>query len=341
MHENSLKKILVLGTGNFGTCLAYHLAKNGHDVLMWAKSKKVVDSINSNQINPKYLSNLKLPENLSATDSLNSQTVKSKDIILLCIPTQSLREVLSHLTDLLNEDKQMIVCAAKGIEISSKMLPSQLIVDVLGKKFRSCSSFLSGPSFAVEVAAGHPTAVTLAGVDKNITASIQKVFHTSYFRVYSSEDPVGIEIAGAMKNVIAIAAGACHGLGFKSNSLAALITRGLAEITRLGVAMGANTLSFKGLGGVGDLFLTCSSSKSRNYTVGYRLAQGEPLTDIVESLGSVAEGVFTAKAAHELGVQYGVRMPITEAVYKVLYKKREITQVVKELISSSAKDELE
>ena len=198
-----------------------------------------------------------------------------------------------------------------------------------------------GARGGAEVAEGQPTAVTMASFDEICVKKGQHIFHSPTFRVYTSLDPIGIEIAGALKNVVAIAAGACVGLGFKSNALSALITRGLAELTRFGAALGANPLTFNGLGGVGDLFLTCSSNKSRNYTVGFRLAQGESLGEITKTLGSVAEGVATTKAAYQLGLKQGVRMSITTAVYRVLYEDMQVKQAVHDLLNASSRQEFE
>jgi glycerol-3-phosphate dehydrogenase (NAD(P)+) len=200
---------------------------------------------------------------------------------------------------------------------------------------------LSGPSFAIEVAKRLPTAVTMASLNKDRAVWGQRVFHSPYFRVFTSSDPKSLEVAGALKNIIAIAAGACDGFGYQANSRAALITRGLAEMTRAGVAYGANPLTFNGLSGVGDLFLTCTSQKSRNYRVGYRLGQGEKLENIVQSLGSVAEGVATTKAAYQLSLDMNVDMPITKEVYRVLYEAKPIKEAVLALLNRDAKDEIE
>jgi glycerol-3-phosphate dehydrogenase (NAD(P)+) len=238
-------------------------------------------------------------------------------------------------------EDQLLVCAAKGIELGTLLLPGGVIASVLGSAVAEKASFLSGPSFASEIAAHQPTCVTAASKFEKSAAWTQELFHAAQFRVYTSPDPIGLEVAGALKNVIAIAAGAAVGIGFQMNSQAALITRGLAEITRVGVAMGANPLTFKGLSGVGDLFLTCTSAKSRNYTVGYRLGKGETLNKVTAEIGSVAEGVATAKAAYELSRSLGVSTPIIEETYKVLYEEKPIAQAVMDLLTRDAKSELE
>ena len=210
-----------------------------------------------------------------------------------------------------------------------------------GKEIKNKVAILSGPSFAVEIMEKQPTAVTVAGFKKETAHLVQNLFHTPYFRAYISEDPIGVEIAGALKNVIAIAAGACVGLGFKSNSSAALITRGLAELTRIGAAFGAKSLTFNGLAGIGDLMLTCTSQKSRNFRIGYLIAEGKPLQEAKESLGSVAEGVTTTKTAFLLAKKHNIRTSIIKAVYQVLYENWDLQKALEEHLTGSAKHELE
>jgi glycerol-3-phosphate dehydrogenase len=232
-----------------------------------------------------------------------------------------------------------MVCAAKGIELGTQRLPKDIIADVLGAEHGDNAVFLSGPSFASEIAARQPTCVAVASKDARRAAWAQELFHAVHFRVYTSDDPIGLEVAGALKNVVAIAAGATVGIGFQMNSRAALITRGLAELTRIGAALGANPLTFKGLGGVGDLFLTCTSEKSRNFMVGYRLGRGEALAEVQRTLGSVAEGVATTKAAFELSQRLGVDVPIIHETYNVLYEGKPIAQAVMDLLTREAKPE--
>lgn len=334
------EKILVLGAGNFGTCLAQHLAEKGYGVTIWARSAEVVASINDSRKNPKYLSAVTLSPRLNAINTIEPSAVQSASVILLAVSAQSLSAVLPALKSGIRPD-QLLICASKGIEIGSMRLPTQVIEDCLGREISEKSVFLSGPSFASEVANRQPTAVVVASKDAKRAAWAQELFHAAHFRVYTSEDPIGLEVAGALKNVIAIAAGASVGIGFQMNSRAALITRGLAEMTRVGVALGANPLTFKGLGGVGDLFLTCTSEKSRNFTVGYRLGKGEALDQILGSVGSVAEGVATTKAAHDLGRKLKVDTPIIDEVYKVLYERKPITQAVMDLVTRDAKPEFD
>jgi glycerol-3-phosphate dehydrogenase len=249
-----------------------------------------------------------------------------------------MREVLGKLKPYWRPD-MLLVCAAKGIEVGRLHLPRDIIADVLGKEVAHNAVFLSGPSFATEIAARQPTAVAVASKDPKRAAWAQELFHAAHFRVYTSDDPIGLEVAGALKNVVAIASGASVGIGFQMNSRAAVITRGLAEITRVGVALGANPLTFNGLGGVGDLFLTCTSEKSRNFSVGYHLGKGESLEAAIKAVG-VAEGVSTAKAAYDLCNKLGVEAPIITEVYRVLYEGKPITQAVMDLLTREAKPEI-
>lgn len=340
MQSRKNQHILVLGAGNFGTCLGQHLASQGHQVDLWARSAVIAEGINQSHRNPKYLKNIPLSPSLTAFSRLQDASAKAYDVIVIAVPTQYIRTVIEQIRDIIQVE-QLLVCAAKGIEIGTEKLPSDIIAELCGTMIAHHMVSLSGPSFAIEVAKQQPTGVSVASRVISRAEWAQAVFHAPKFRAYTGNDPVGLEIAGALKNVIAIAAGACAGLGFQANSRATLITRGLAEMTRLGVAMGANPLTFKGLGGVGDLFLTCSSEKSRNFSVGYILGQGGSLDEALAQIGSVAEGVTTTLSAHKLAKTLKVSVPITNAVYKVLYEKKPISEVVVELISRDAKPEIE
>lgn len=331
------EKILVLGAGNFGTCLAQHLAEKGYHVTMWSRSQAVTDSINASRKNPKYLSSINLSPRLSATSNLDAKTLGETSVVVHVTPTQTMREVLTMMKPYWRSDL-LLICAAKGIEMGRLLLPHDIISDVLGQAVSDKAAFLSGPSFASEIVARQPTAVTVASRTEKSAHWAQELFHAAHFRVYTSDDPIGLEVAGALKNVVAIAAGASVGIGFQMNSRAALITRGLAEITRVGVALGANPLTFKGLGGVGDLFLTCTSEKSRNFSVGFRLGKGESLEAVLASVGT-SEGVTTTKAAKELVEKLGVEAPIITEVYKVLYEQKPIAQAVMDLLTREAKPE--
>ena len=336
-NSRSPSNVLVLGAGNFGTCLAQHLAELGRKVTIWSHLPEIASGINSLRRNPRYLSTITLSDRITATTILTQEVFDSHPIIVHVTPSQTMREVLLKVKPFWN-DNFLLICAAKGIEIASLKLPSEVIDETLGPLASERAVILSGPSFASEVVIHQPTAVTAASFSGECADAAQRVFHSPFFRVYTSRDPIGLEVAGALKNVIAIATGACRGMGFMENSRAALITRGLAEITRLGVALGANPMTFKGLGGVGDLFMTCSSEKSRNFTVGLRLGQGHELSKVLEEVG-VAEGVYTAKAAHDLARKVGVETPIIDQVYRVLYGGVSIYEAVKFLTERTAKGE--
>ncbi|MCX6115930.1 MAG: NAD(P)-dependent glycerol-3-phosphate dehydrogenase [Proteobacteria bacterium] len=340
MSEQTISpaNILVLGAGNFGTCLANHLSHEGKNVTIWARDKTVVESINKEHKNPKYLSTINLSPTLKAINTIDASIMKTVEALVVAVPMQAMRSVLNSLAPLFNSEK-ILICSVKGIEISTGSLPLQLYAEIFGSNISKQAVVLSGPSFAIEVAQQLPTAVVAASHSPARAKSVQNLFHAPHFRVYTSDDPIGLEVAAALKNVIAIASGACAGLGLQMNSMAAIITRGLAEMTHLGVKMGANPLTFQGLGGVGDLFLTCSSSKSRNYSLGFQLGQGRTVAEALETLGSVSEGYTTAKAAEELSKRYQVENPIIHQVHNVLYNKRPIKDALMQLITRDAKAE--
>lgn len=335
MPQSKSNHVLVLGAGNFGTCLAQHLAELGRKVTIWSHLPEITLGINTRRTNPRYLSTITLSDGITATTILSKELFDSCTLVVHVTPLQTMREVLQKLIPFWDQD-HILVCAAKGIEIGSLNLTSGVVEETLGVLAAERAVILSGPSFASEVIQHQPTAVTAASFTEGAASLVQKTFHSPYFRVYTSRDPIGLEVAGAIKNVIAIATGACRGLGFMDNSRAALITRGLAEMTRLGVAMGANPMTFKGLGGVGDLFMTCTSEKSRNYTVGLRLGRGEELQQVLQEVG-VAEGVYTSQAAYQLARKAGVDTPIIDEVYQVLYEKKPIHEAVRSLTEREAK----
>ena len=330
-----LAKVFVLGAGNFGTSLSAYLGKSGHEVLLWDRSPEVLQAIETRGVNSRYLTDLKLPETVKATAQL--EDVEQAELLLLAVPSHALREVLEHLRPLLS--RQLIVSTAKGLELESGMFPRQIAGDVLGEDYANKMVVLSGPSFARELADGHPTCVSAAGCDRTSLLRVQEIFHTSHLRIYTSDDPIGLEVAGAFKNVIAIAVGACDGLGYGANSRAALTTRGLAEMMRFGHSMGADPLTFNGLGGVGDLFLTCSSPQSRNYSVGYHLGRGLNPAEAQQQIKSVAEGILTSKALHFLAKKQNVPTPIVDEVYFVLYHDKPIGNAVNDLINREARPE--
>lgn len=325
--------IAVIGAGSWGTTLASMLSKKGFDVIIWAREREIVESINKLKENPFYLPGISLHENLTCTDDL-FEAVRKARFIINVVPTQFIRSVFSQLKDRINGES-IIVSASKGIEKKTLKTPSQILNEIFGKNIY----VLSGPTFAIEVAKEKPTAVTISGIDRKERLLLQEIFNTSYFRVYEHDDPIGSEIGGAIKNVIAIASGICDALELGNNARAALITRGLHEIMRLGRRMGAKEITFSGLSGLGDLFLTCTSTLSRNYTVGFRLGRGESLEEISQSMRSVAEGVETSLSAMELSTNLGIEMPITEQVYQVIYQRKNPKEAAKDLMNRALKPE--
>lgn len=333
-----VEKIAVIGGGSWGTTLAALLADKGHDVTLWVYEDDLAGRMRDTRVNDLYLPGFKLPENLRV-DSRLGETVKDKDIIVTVTPSHVTRNVLTGLLPEIREGA-IFVSASKGIENDTLMTMNDVMEDVLPKGFHHRLAFLSGPSFAKEVCKKMPTAVSVASRSPETALRVQNIFNCDYFRVYTNPDVIGVELGGALKNVIAIAAGCSDGLGYGHNTRAALITRGLSEIARLGMAMGANPLTFSGLSGMGDLVLTCTGELSRNRTVGFRLGQGATLKDILSEMKMVAEGVKTTKSAYDLSQKYSVTMPITEQVYKLLYEEKEPAQVVRDLMGRDLKSEL-
>lgn len=327
--------LLILGSGHFGTALAQHLSRLSHRVTLWCRSKKTAAYINEHHQHPDYLKSFALHQGIQATHL--REFPQPLEGIIVAVPTPYLRRELEQWP--MPPPSCTLISAVKGIEQDTLKLPHELIGTVFSKERAKDLVCLSGPSFALEIMAGQPTAVVVASLNSQEAKRAQTWFHCPTFRCYTSDDPVGVEVAGAVKNVLAIATGACIGLGYEQNATAALITRGLAEMTRLGVALGAKPLTFIGLSGVGDLFLTCNSEKSRNYRVGMHLAEGDSLSLITEKIGSVAEGITTAKALMQLATQKKVDMPICRAVYEVLYEGKKPAQVVDSLLTRLPKKE--
>ena len=330
--------VLIIGGGNFGTCLAFHLAKKCRLVTIFDRSEIVVNGINTTHHNPVYLTKYELPSNVRATTSISQIDFSTLSHAVLVVPVQVMAEALEAFRD--TPLKQIpIICASKGIDRNSKKFPLGIIQAVCGQDAYMNACILSGPSFAVEVMEKQPTAVSIGSHNPEMAALGQELFHDPYFRVYTCDDPTGLEVAGALKNVVAIAAGACVGFGFQVNTMAALITRGLAEMSRFGMALGAQKHTFMGLAGVGDLFLTCTSEKSRNYSTGYHLAKGWSLERTLASLGSVAEGVFTAQAAKEIAIDLKIDAPLTLAVNEVLFEGVSIDKAFQKVINRDPKSE--
>jgi len=329
----------VLGAGSWGTALAKLLADQGHPTRLWARRKVMADAIQGQRENQAYLPGFPLPDMLETTSDL-AFALEGSDLIVSVVPTHGLREVLQDAAPLFGT-KAPIVSATKGIEIDSLMLVSEIFEDMLPESQHRQLAYLGGPSFAKEVAACLPTAVSVAGHDADVVAVAQEAFTTDRFRVYSTEDVVGVELGGALKNVVAIAAGIADGLGFGHNTRAGLITRGLAEISRLAISRGANPLTLAGLSGMGDLVLTCTGDLSRNRNVGLQIGQGKSLQDILGSMQMVAEGVRTTQSAKELSERDGVDMPITQEVYAMLYEDKPPLKAVVDLMARPLRAERE
>ena len=332
-----LGNIGVIGAGSWGTTLANLLAKKGHNVTLWAYEADLVARMGETRVNDLYLPGFQLDGRLSFSNSLK-EVVAGKDMLLLVPPSQVLRGLLRGVLEEI-PSAAILVSASKGIELESLQTVSQVCRDVLPEGLYSRFCVLSGPSFAKEVAQEMPTAVVAAAADPNVAGAVQECFTTDYFRVYTNSDVIGVELGGSIKNVIALAAGISDGLGLGHNTRAALITRGLVEMSRLGLALGAQAATFAGLAGMGDLVLTCTGDLSRNRTVGMKLGQGASLSEILTEMRMVAEGVKTAESAWQLARRHGVEMPITEKVYQILYENKPARQAVLELMTRDLKAE--
>jgi glycerol-3-phosphate dehydrogenase (NAD(P)+) len=330
-------RVVVVGAGAWGTALAAVLAGAGKNVTLWSFEPDVVKQIQDGHENRTYLRGVPLPPSLRASGDL-AQSVQDADFVVSVTPSQFVRSVMGGAAKSLAADA-VVVSASKGIETSSLKRMDEVLEETLGADIRDRFAVLSGPSFAAEVARGEPTAVVAASRSTEVAERVQALFQTSFFRVYTNTDVVGVELGGALKNVIALAAGVTAGLGFGHNTLAALITRALAEMTRLGSALGAQPTTFAGLAGMGDLVLTCTGELSRNRTVGFRLGKGETLEAILGEMHAVAEGVKTAQAVHELAAREGVEMPICEEVYQMLVEGKRPGDAVRSLMSRDPKAE--
>ena len=318
----------MLGAGSFGTALSAHLAHLDHDVRLWARDPALAVEIARRHANPVYLTDLQLPSTVAPTSDL-ALALEGAELVVAAVPSHGLRDVMTRARPSL-APRATIVSTTKGLEETTLLRMTELLHDTLGPEHRACA--LSGPSFAAEVARGLPTALVVASTDPHAVSLVQHEFRSGYLRLYGSDDVVGVEIGGALKNVIAIAAGVVEGMGFGQNALAALITRGLVEITRLACALGAKRDTLAGLAGLGDLVLTCTGSLSRNRHVGIELARGRSLAEIVGGMKMVAEGVKTTGAALALGARHGVELPIATQMAEVLAGRKDARAGLEELM---------
>lgn len=330
-------QVTVIGAGSWGTTVAALVAAKG-SVRLWARRPSLADAVNEQRRNPAYLPEVRLPESLVATSDLTT-ALAGAEVVVIGVPSHGFREVLEQAAGGVGPDVP-VVSLTKGIEQDTLMRMTEVVADVLPGHRTERIGVLTGPNLAKEVAARRPTASVIALGDAATAGQLQQLFMTPTFRVYTNDDVVGCEAAGALKNVMAIAAGMAHGLGLGDNTMATLITRALAEITRLGVAMGGRPLTFSGLAGMGDLIATCVSTKSRNHRVGFGLGSGRTLDDIVGEMNMIAEGVKSTRAILALAERHGIEMPIAEQVGKVLYEGADPTTAVATLMGRRARREL-
>ncbi|KIY20894.1 NAD(P)H-dependent glycerol-3-phosphate dehydrogenase [Mesobacillus subterraneus] len=337
--DRKREKVAVLGAGSWGTALAMVLADNGHEVRLWGHNSAQIEEINQNHTNKKYLPGITLPSSVMGYSSLHA-ALDGMKMVIMAVPTKAIREVIRKMMESTSESV-IIVHVSKGIEPDSLLRISEMIEEEMPEKLLESVVVLSGPSHAEEVSLRHPTTVTVSSKKMDEAEKVQDLFINNHFRVYTNPDLIGVEIGGALKNIIALAAGISDGLGYGDNAKAALITRGLAEIARLGVKMGASPLTFSGLTGIGDLIVTCTSIHSRNWRAGNMLGKGQNLDEVLENMGMVVEGVRTTKAAYQLAQKFEVKMPITNALYHVLFNNVNPKDAVDGLMSREKTHEME
>ncbi|BDU50646.1 NAD(P)H-dependent glycerol-3-phosphate dehydrogenase [Haliovirga abyssi] len=332
-----MAKIVVMGAGSWGTTLAILLAKKGNQVTLWEYKKERAEKLKKNRENIDYVKGIKFPDTLEVTNDING-LLDGCEYLIFSIPSQFLRGIVSMVSDQIKEN-MILINTGKGIEISTHERLSEVIKDEILGKFHNNIVVLSGPTHAEEVSKEFPSAIVAASKDEKVSKKVQELFNTDFFRVYSNNDLIGVEIGGALKNCIAIAAGITDGMGFGDNSKSAIITRGLAEIIRFGEYFGADFKTFSGLSGVGDLITTCTSKHSRNRFVGEKLGEGKTIEDIMREMIMVAEGVPTAKAVHEIAKEKGIEMPVVESVYKIIYESEKPKVILQKLMSRELKGE--
>lgn len=330
-----IKKITIIGMGTWGTTLAILLAEKGYTTLAWEWIPERADAMQRERVNKIFLPECRFPENLTITNNLE-QAASFGDLIVLALPSHAMRSTIKPVKNMLTH--KYIVSVTKGLEIDTLQRMSEVIIEVTQNPPEKVAA-LYGPTHAEEVSKKLPATIVAASVDRQFAATVQKVFMTDYLRVYTSQDIIGVELGGSLKNVIAIGAGIIDGMHLGDNAKASLITRGAREITRLGIKCGARVHTFAGISGIGDLIVTCTSKHSRNRYVGEQLAQGKTLTAITESMEMVAEGIKTTEAAVKLSKKFGVEMPIANEIYKILFKGLDPKIVVKNLMTRSAKSE--
>jgi glycerol-3-phosphate dehydrogenase (NAD(P)+) len=335
--SRAASRVAVIGAGSWGTALAMVAARNQLAVTLWAREPEVAREINRVRRNPYYLSDFELVPNIRATTTVE-HAIDRADFALLVVPSHAMREMVTRLRPKLRRET-VLVSAAKGVENSTLMRMEEVIADVLRESFEPDYVALSGPSFALEVAKGDPTAIVAASRSRDASEMIQRSLSSGSFRIYTNTDVVGVELGGAVKNVVAIAAGVVRGLGFGTNAVAAIITRGLAEMTRLALAQGARAETMAGLAGLGDLVLTCTGELSRNRHVGFELGRGRKLAEILSETREVAEGVRTTSSIYELGKRLGIEMPITASIYALLYQDKPASEAANELMGRPLKRE--
>lgn len=332
-----MAKVAIIGAGSWGTAIARLLLQNGHNVVLYGRETELIERMHQTGYNDVFLPGVKLPDNLALTSNM-SDAVRFGEVVVLAIPSHAFRATLSAAVKDFTEKNVRVVSVTKGIETDTLKPMHEVAEDVLADR-RFDFICLSGPSHAEEVARDIPTTIVAASHHLDAAKDIQKIFMGPNLRVYSHADIIGVELGGALKNVIALAAGICDGVGFGDNTKAALMTRGLAEMTRLGVAMGANAMTFAGLSGMGDLIATCMSRHSRNRFVGEQIGRGKTLQEILDKMEMVAEGVLTTKAAYLLSRKHKIEMPIVEKVYKALFENESARKAVADLMSREAKAE--
>jgi len=334
-----MEKVCVLGAGSWGTAQAVLLSRNVSRVVIWGRPEDGIQDINKLRENQRFLPGVPLPQNVIACEN-PAEALTGSEMVVLAVPAQAMREVLINLQTYIPVGVPL-VNTAKGLEIGTGMRMSEVVMDVLGQDKRGRYTVLSGPSHAEEVGRYVPTAVTLAAYERDIAFRVQDVYMTNRFRVYTNPDVAGAELGGALKNIVALATGICDGLGYGDNTRAALMTRGLAEMIRMGTAMGGDLRTFNGLAGMGDLVVTCGSKHSRNHRAGQLIASGCSLEETLQQIGMVVEGIHTTRVVHRLATEMGVDMPICQACYHVIYDGALPADTVNQLMMRSKKNEIE